>query len=38
MAVGGSADYVRHFEATDTEAVRAMAKVLEQVEAWQAGS
>jgi hypothetical protein len=38
MAVGGSANYVRHFEATDTDAVRAMAKVLEQVEAWQAGS
>jgi len=38
MAVGGSASYVRHFEVTDTDAVRAMARVLEQVEAWRAGS
>ncbi len=37
MAVGGSPDYVRHFEATDTEALQAMAKVLSQVERWRVG-
>ena len=35
MAVGGSANYVRHFEATDTDALRAMARVVEEVEAWR---
>jgi hypothetical protein len=38
IAVGGNPDYARHFEATDTEALGAMAKVLEQVEAWRSGA
>jgi hypothetical protein len=38
IAIGGSPDYSRRFEATDTDALRAMAKVLEQVEAGQATS
>jgi len=37
MAVAGNPDYTRHFEATDSDASRAMQQVLEQVEAWRAG-
>ena len=36
MAMGG-ANYSRHFEATDANALQAMSKVLQQVEAWRAG-
>jgi hypothetical protein len=36
-AVAGNASYTRYFEATDTEPLRAMAKVLEQVQEWRAG-
>jgi len=36
MAVGGNPNYTRYFEATDTAPLRAMANVLQQVEAWQA--
>lgn len=32
-----TADYTRQFEATDTEALRTMLTVLEEVEAWKAG-
>ncbi len=35
MAVGGNPNYTRYFEATDTAPLRAMADVLQQVEAWQ---
>ncbi len=38
MAIAGNADYTRYFEATDTDASRAMQQVLRQVEAWRAGS
>jgi hypothetical protein len=37
MAVGNNPNYTRHFEATDHDALRAMAQVLERVEAWRAG-
>jgi hypothetical protein len=38
MAVAaGNPDYTRHFEATDSDASRAMQQVLEQVEAWRSG-
>jgi hypothetical protein len=37
MAVGANPSYTRHFEATDRDALRAMAQVLEKVEAWRAG-
>lgn len=37
MAAGHSADYTRQFEATDTDAVRTMQTVLDEVEAWKAG-
>ncbi len=37
MAVGGSPDYVRHFEATETDALQAMVAVLRQVERWRVG-
>lgn len=35
VAVGGSVNYGRYFEATDADPLRAMAGVLEQVEAWR---
>ncbi|MBA4017594.1 MAG: hypothetical protein C0483_10515 [Pirellula sp.] len=37
MAAGHTADYTRQFEATDTDALRSMLTVLEEVEAWKAG-
>jgi hypothetical protein len=37
MAVGNNPSYTRHFEATDRDALKAMAQVLEHVEAWRAG-
>ena len=37
MPVAGSANYTRHFEATDADALTAMGKVLADVEAWRAG-
>ena len=37
MAIAGNQDYNRHFEATDSDAARAMQAVLRQVEAWRAG-
>ena len=36
MAIGGNPSYARHFEATDPDPLGAMAKVLQQVEAWRA--
>jgi hypothetical protein len=36
MAIGGNPNFTRHFEATDSEPLRAMALVLEQVETWRA--
>jgi hypothetical protein len=38
MAVGGSANYTRYFEATNANPLEAMADVLRQVEAWRSGS
>ena len=35
MAVGGSQGYARHFEATESDALQAMARVLEEVESWR---
>jgi hypothetical protein len=35
MAVASNASYTRHFEATDHDALKAMADVLSQVEAWR---
>jgi hypothetical protein len=37
MAIGNNPNYTRHFEATDRDALKAMAQVLERVEAWRAG-
>lgn len=37
MAVGGNPDYAYYFEAIDSDRLRAMARVLQQVEAWRAG-
>jgi hypothetical protein len=37
MAVGGDPNNTRPFEATDADALRAMSRVVEQVEAWRAG-
>lgn len=37
MAIGNNPNYTRHFEATDHDALRAMQRVLERVEAWRAG-
>jgi hypothetical protein len=37
MAVANNAAYSRHFEATDRDALKAMADVLAQVEAWRSG-
>ena len=36
MAIGGSPNYARYFEATDADPLRAMSAVLEQVETWRA--
>jgi hypothetical protein len=36
MAIGGNPGYTRHFEATDTEPMQAIARVLCEVEAWRA--
>ena len=35
MSVGGSQGYARHFEATESDALQAMARVLEEVESWR---
>ncbi len=35
MAMAGSSQFTRYFEATDAEPLSAMAQVLEQVEAWR---
>jgi hypothetical protein len=37
MAIGGSPDYTRFFEATNADPVQAMAQVLQQVERWKEG-
>lgn len=37
MAIAGNAQLNRHFEATDPDPLRAMERVLLQVEAWRAG-
>ena len=37
VAVGGNSNYTHYFEATDSDPIRAMARVLQQVEAWRAG-
>ena len=37
MAVANGGSYSRHFEATDRDALKAMADVLAQVEAWRSG-
>ena len=37
MAVEGSPNYTRYFEATDSDPLRTMSQVLRQVEAWRAG-
>ncbi|MGC3966083.1 MAG: hypothetical protein QM775_01540 [Pirellulales bacterium] len=37
MAAGHNSAYTRKFEATDTDALRAMQTVLDDVEAWKAG-
>jgi hypothetical protein len=37
MAIGGSADYTRYFEATSADPLQAMLDVVRQVEAWKEG-
>jgi hypothetical protein len=37
MAIGNNPNYTRHFEATDRDALKAMAQVLEKVEWWREG-
>ncbi len=37
MAVGNDPNYTRHFEAIDSDALRAMNQVVNRVEAWRAG-
>jgi len=37
MAIGGSADYTRYFEATNADPLQAMVQVLQQVEKWKDG-
>ena len=37
MAMANNPSYTRHFEATDSDALRAMDHVVEQIEAWRAG-
>lgn len=36
MPMGGSSTAVRHFEATDSDGLAAMTRVLEEIEAWKA--
>jgi len=36
IAIGGNANYTHYFEATDSEPLEAMSRVLRQVEAWRA--
>lgn len=38
MAIGGNPNCTRYFEATDADALAAMGKVLDEVEAWQRGA
>jgi hypothetical protein len=38
MAIGGNPNCTRHFEATDADPLRAMAVVVEQVDAWRSGT
>jgi hypothetical protein len=37
MAIANNPSYTRHFEATDRDALKAMAQVLARVESWRAG-
>ena len=37
MAIAGNSRYTRHFEATDREPLRAIGRVLRDVEQWRAG-
>ncbi len=37
MAIANNATHTRQFEATDTDPLRAMGRVVEQVEAWRTG-
>jgi hypothetical protein len=37
MAIANNPNYTRHFEATDRDALKAMAQVLSRVEAWRGG-
>ncbi len=37
MAVGGNENYTQHFEATEADALEAMARVLSEVETWRGG-
>ena len=37
VAVGGNPNYTHYFEATDSDSLEAMARVLGKVEAWRAG-
>ncbi|MEN6406471.1 MAG: hypothetical protein ABFC77_08370 [Thermoguttaceae bacterium] len=37
MAIGGSADYTRCFEAVQSDPLQAMRQVLQQVETWRGG-
>ena len=37
VAVGGDPTYAHYFEATDSDRLKAMAQVLQRVEAWRAG-
>jgi hypothetical protein len=37
MALANSPGHTRNFEATDTDPLRAMGRVLDQVEAWRNG-
>jgi hypothetical protein len=37
IAIGGNTNYTRYFEATDSEPLAAMNKVVQQIEAWRAG-
>jgi hypothetical protein len=37
MAIAGNPHHTRHFEKTDSDPMRAVARVLREVEAWRAG-
>ncbi len=37
MAIANDATHTRQFEATDADPMRAMARVVEQIEAWRTG-